>query len=122
MCHTGAGSILDALIDKYANSPLKLLTAQVIATLAVVVQHQPATCCTSLHVSTSYHIAMPALMSAWAHVLNSYTSCVMPHMVHELLFEWHDAKSHIVLGFFAGDSGASQGRRPHCTRLTPLVP
>ena len=46
----------------------------------------------------------------------------MPHMVHELLFVGNDAKSHIVLGVFAGDTGASQGRRPHCACLTPLVP
>ena len=119
MCHAGAGSILDALIDKYADSPLKLLAPQVIAALINVVQHQPAAWCTLLHVSLSYHTAMPALLSAWAHVLNSYTSCVMPH---KLLFPCHDAKSYIVFGFVAGDIGASQGRRPHCTCLTPLVP
>jgi len=122
MCHAGAGSILDALIDKYANSPLKLLVPQVIATLITVVHHQPAVWCTFLNVRMSYHIAMPALSSAWAHALKSYTSCVMPQLVHELLFVRHDAESHIVLGFVAGDTGASQARRAHCTCLTLLVP
>ncbi len=121
MCHAGAGSILDALIDNFANSPLKLLTPQVTAALIIVVQHQPVAWCTSLHVSMSYRIAMPALSYTWAYALKFYTSCVMPHMVHELLFACHEAKSHMVLGFVAGDSGASQGRRPHSTRFTPLV-
>ncbi len=79
VCHAGAGSTLDVLIDKYANSPLRLLTPQVIATLAIVVQHQLAACCTLLHVSMSCHIA--PLLSAWAHVLNSHTGCVMPHRI-----------------------------------------
>ena len=119
MRHAGAGSILDALIDKYANSPLKLLTPQVISALMIVVHYQLAAWCTSLHVRMLRHIARPALSSALAHVLNSYSSCVMPHMVHDLFLY---AMMLIVHGFVAGDSSASQGWCPHRTCLTTLLP